>query len=970
YIRFKDAVVYYQKALESLDEAIKKRAEDQEEAAELYYFAYEQYEKAAADFSQSAEKLLGKKGANHDGQKIEITFNESANYAVSSALSFTKAAEYALKVSKAQGAKLQELDDLLRYHIAAELYAHAAKERRGRAPRRAKEMHNLAEKFIRPALILADESKSSDPEEEKFFDVPKNLITEWMESRGDVEKRKSSFDLILTHIRDNVRIEDSRTQDHTDEANTDSESVSSLDSEGVDLALINRLLTSAQRYTDEANNLKENQQEGLASIASFVASTKKDAATSWEELQRDQALVNQPGTSEFADLRRQATQKTDYANNLDKKYKSIKKSIGEFQNQYPIYLLTERYNEEQKNLSLIKEEKEEKEEWGHLSALSGNILGRFEELVKVQQPIENEEKLNFFIESIASLHNTFYLISEASGCIKSHKIEASQKFQEAIQTMLEIANLSFDDFDRLSEFQARAKSQTEEATNLKDGLVSASNQDVSLGMISESSEKEPNDLEWDQQKAVEELSELTLKSYVVTDQEIAAEYSTKERQVRHNGKNELADLWALVQKSFHYITQFSHFSKSTDSTEREIFELYTKSFENFKASAEKYEEIEKAFEKKAFDEADLWVQATKNLLESAKTWEEAATSLSELTHGKKNGADDSSKLEEAKKGFKKIALCAHNKANIIIDFVNRVATSNQEIATAIQNSSLKEEWEKLSPEEREKEAEILLNIAYDATNEADEAYAIALDAAKEESWNEAKQKAEEARSAWSETAEVLKVGLLLSTEKFKEWWTNRINIAENKKTNWANALLSYELPKEGDSYELSKEDLKEFHYATLVDVSQPVDFEGSKPCEKKQARILKAMYHNPYIHVEEIIDIKDHQPPTVVSRNEMVADHLLVTLEAGKDPGKFREELENLLKDEYPTLVTSIDEIVSSRFLYQLNFKLSSLFYPVSLKLVSKILECSKQLAVRSNPNIISNLSTFPNDPIYRPPSD
>lgn len=79
----------------------------------------------------------------------------------------------------------------------------------------------------------------------------------------------------------------------------------------------------------------------------------------------------------------------------------------------------------------------------------------------------------------------------------------------------------------------------------------------------------------------------------------------------------------------------------------------------------------------------------------------------------------------------------------------------------------------------------------------------------------------------------------------------------------------------------SEEELREFPGATVVEASEK---EGPKPGQKIQLRLLKTHFKYPLIRTKEIVDVDKN---SVVSREEMAADHLLVTLPTGEDPQAF-----------------------------------------------------------------------------------
>lgn len=81
--------------------------------------------------------------------------------------------------------------------------------------------------------------------------------------------------------------------------------------------------------------------------------------------------------------------------------------------------------------------------------------------------------------------------------------------------------------------------------------------------------------------------------------------------------------------------------------------------------------------------------------------------------------------------------------------------------------------------------------------------------------------------------------------------------------------------------EPSAKELREFPGAIVTEASE---IEGPEPGEKTRLRILKTHFKYPNIRTEEIINAKNN---SVVLRQEMVADHFLVTLAPNENPETF-----------------------------------------------------------------------------------
>lgn len=123
------------------------------------------------------------------------------------------------------------------------------------------------------------------------------------------------------------------------------------------------------------------------------------------------------------------------------------------------------------------------------------------------------------------------------------------------------------------------------------------------------------------------------------------------------------------------------------------------------------------------------------------------------------------------------------------------------------------------------------------------------------------------------------------------------------------ALAPVHLP--APLHQPSEEELREFPGATVVEASET---EGPKTGQKIQIRLLKTHFKYPLIRTKEVVDASKNE---VVSRQEMVATHFLVTLPRAENPNIF-------LKKMGP-LVTSMVRVTQDAPLYRANLTASSL---------------------------------------------
>ncbi|MFI0347535.1 MAG: S8 family serine peptidase [Chthoniobacterales bacterium] len=1032
YIRFRATALYYQKAFESLNEAITKEAEGEEEAWPLYHSAYQQYKNAANNFDLSA-KLLGGQDKNQISQENETIFNETANYAVSSGLYFTKAAECALKLSKLSNsgrAKTNEFNVFLRYYLKAKLIEHAAnlsaraEEEEARRStslekEKLKELRDCAKKFISRSDIVINGSKILDSEGEGFLDIPDNLMTEWMASMHDL--RIGSFENIFGYIKDKIESESINRENNVSD-----------ESENVDQTLISRLLESSKAYAHDVENFREDKEGALASMASFVANAKEAAATSWREvIEKEKSPQGDP--SELEKLREQADKRTRYANEIDEKYKSIRRDIEEFSRKAPIFLLKDTYIQKQEDPSLTEEQKKE---WANLSNLTDRILIKFDQLTGFEEIMDDIEKLNFFEELINSLDNTLYLVSEASGCIDKQNMKAAEKFQQAVQARLEIANLSFDGSNRLSELQARAKSQTKEATNLKDGLVSAYNQDVSPAMIPSHSpydlgelspEKEPSGLKSNQHvtreiviSAIEQLeneapTEAKTESITEANKEAALSLWKKALSEVDNldeRKKELDELDELAlldesseEKRYHDLrTAINFIEQTADSLasaasaasaitdgNQELSRLYeqvskhTRIASDYYAKAASLQKVpgsEKKAERyrKAGESAQEAVHQFSQVIEYANQAAEAGAADNEEVANMQmqvikqleiagdyyvNAAQSRSQGREAKaKEWDESAESAKQVAGSFIEAIKKT-------------KDLESDHTPEASENRRYNSVIeLQNQVYRVEKGASDTFIQALyDPSNSEKKEEVLQSAHAAKEAWDKIVEQMEVALHKPSrqvsDKFQEWWAQELKQAKEKQVFWDEAIRLHNSKENLPS----NNDLREFPYARIVDQEPKNVLESGRGTKK---RILKTICHYPYVLIEEEVGSSsgieqeaDATTRPILNHREMVADHLIVTLEKDENPKDFLQKLNNRLA-EFPfnmKLQMSIEESIPSFNSYRLSFRpvadLSNEVKEPTIAAFNAVLEATKYLTVSREPNFLAHLCATGKDKYY-----
>ncbi|MFM8655510.1 MAG: S8 family serine peptidase, partial [Verrucomicrobiota bacterium] len=148
----------------------------------------------------------------------------------------------------------------------------------------------------------------------------------------------------------------------------------------------------------------------------------------------------------------------------------------------------------------------------------------------------------------------------------------------------------------------------------------------------------------------------------------------------------------------------------------------------------------------------------------------------------------------------------------------------------------------------------------------------------------------------------------------------------------------------------TEEELKRF---TGAKVTQAVEVAGPGPGQVTRVRILETDFKYPYLRTEEIIDEATGQ---VLGREEMVADHVLVTLQQGEDPAAL---LANLNLTEATMEAVSPDPAVP---LFRLQLPSASLeAVPSALAALDK----TPGGVVSAEPDFVRQGLLVPNDPKY-----
>lgn len=145
----------------------------------------------------------------------------------------------------------------------------------------------------------------------------------------------------------------------------------------------------------------------------------------------------------------------------------------------------------------------------------------------------------------------------------------------------------------------------------------------------------------------------------------------------------------------------------------------------------------------------------------------------------------------------------------------------------------------------------------------------------------------------------------------------------------------------------SADELRQFPEARVV---ESLEIEGPEPQQKTRLRILETHFKYPFIRTEEVFD-----PLTgnVITRSEMVADHLLITLAPDQDPKAFLEAWNIPSSSLIPVI---------SEHLYRLTLPRHSLeALPEALEKIHTL----KNPPTMAEPDFIAHASFLPNDPAY-----
>ena len=145
----------------------------------------------------------------------------------------------------------------------------------------------------------------------------------------------------------------------------------------------------------------------------------------------------------------------------------------------------------------------------------------------------------------------------------------------------------------------------------------------------------------------------------------------------------------------------------------------------------------------------------------------------------------------------------------------------------------------------------------------------------------------------------------------------------------------------------SADELKRFPMAKVFMAGSVV---GPGVNQVTQVRILETDFKYPLVRTEEVIDQSTGQ---VLLREEMVADHLLVTLAVGQDPAILREQMGDG--------VTSVERVSPDVPLFLVHLATVSLEgLPAGLELANK-----QAVVVLAEPDYIRQALLVPNDPKY-----
>ncbi|MFI0347615.1 MAG: S8 family peptidase [Chthoniobacterales bacterium] len=149
---------------------------------------------------------------------------------------------------------------------------------------------------------------------------------------------------------------------------------------------------------------------------------------------------------------------------------------------------------------------------------------------------------------------------------------------------------------------------------------------------------------------------------------------------------------------------------------------------------------------------------------------------------------------------------------------------------------------------------------------------------------------------------------------------------------------------------LSAEELHEFPGGRVVEVAE---VPGPDLNETTRVRILQTQFKYPAIRTEEVID---KTTGDLLAREEMIADHLLVTLKSEEDPEKF-------LKNFGPSAKAMI-RVTSDAPLYRLELSSAT---ASSLPEAMNAIASAGDATVASEPDFIVHGCAIPNDPAMQP---
>lgn len=148
---------------------------------------------------------------------------------------------------------------------------------------------------------------------------------------------------------------------------------------------------------------------------------------------------------------------------------------------------------------------------------------------------------------------------------------------------------------------------------------------------------------------------------------------------------------------------------------------------------------------------------------------------------------------------------------------------------------------------------------------------------------------------------------------------------------------------------LDQPTLQELHEFPGATVLEAAEVEGPQENQKTRLHLLKTDFKYPYIRTEEVIDTKNN---AIVMRQEMLADHFLVTLPPQENPETFLKTMGNQ--------ATSIVRVTEDAPLYQVKLASSSLeALPAALR------GASRASAGISEPDGILHLCDTPNNPLF-----